>query len=66
MAKRDSELIRVDKNFAQILKSIPIDRIKSNLESDKISLREVTRMTTNTEAWQQMIKELRTKTRRAI
>ena len=55
---------KIDKIWKEDLDSIRINRVKNDLETDIIPIREVTRMLRNTEGWKMSKKELETKPRK--
>jgi hypothetical protein len=54
---------RIHENFLKELDEIAVKRIKNDLEIDKVSIKELTRMTLNTDNWKNCKKELETKPR---
>ena len=55
---------KVDPNFEKIMRDVSIQRIKNGMENKQISVREVTRMTTNADCFKVLLNELCTKPRR--
>ena len=64
MAKQQGKIMRMDIKFFTDLKIIPVERIRNGTENEAITFKEVTRMATNADSWQQLLKELKTKPRR--
>lgn len=62
--KRRAIQERIDEEFKKELESISINRIKNDLEIDKLPIKELTRMTLNTDNWKKVKEELQTKPRK--
>lgn len=63
MAKKNTQVIRVDSDFVRFLQDVSITRVKNNLERKTLPPREITRMTLNAESKNALFKELTTKGR---
>ena len=62
--KRQAIQERIDMEFKKELNKIAIQRVKNDLESDILPIKELTRMTLNAESWKELKGELETKTRK--
>ena len=61
-----SKPTRFDPKFIDFIKKVRCERYKNGIETDNISVREVTRMMTNAETLPSLFKELTTKPRKKI
>jgi hypothetical protein len=62
--RRKEKMTRVDSTFVNKMEEVSTARIKNGLEKRSLGIRELTRMAQNTESFNKMLFELKTKPRK--